>query len=299
MRSLFYVRLFCKIPPVAVSVTTPSRPSRPRKSLGQHFLVDSRIAARIVDAAQLTPLDTVLEIGPGRGVLTRRLVREAGSVVAVELDAKLCEELPQRLDYPKNLQCVFADARSADLPALAKNAPGAIDHGYKVIGNLPYYAANPIMRLALESQPPPSLALFMVQKEVSESMTASPGDMTMLSVATQFYAEAKLVCSVPPSAFRPAPKVRSAVVRLELRQRPAVQVPNPQAFFDLVRAGFSAPRKQLHNSLSHGLLAEPGMVAAGLERAAIDGRRRPATLSLDEWASVYASWQEMQSPENI
>ena len=220
-------------------------------------------------------------------------------MVAVEIDAKLCEELPQRLEYPENLQCVLADARSADLSALAEGAPGAINCGYKVVGNLPYYAANPIMRLALESQPPPSLALFMVQKEVSESMTASPGDMTMLSVATQFYAEAKLVCSVPPSAFRPPPKVRSAVVRLELRQHPAVQVTDPQAFFDLVRAGFSAPRKQLHNSLSHGLLAEPAEVAFALEQADIDGRRRPATLSLGEWASVYASWHELQAPENV
>ena len=277
--------------------------ARPRKSLGQHFLRDSRIAARIVDAAELTPDGTVVEIGPGRGVLTRRLTQQAGRVVAVELDARLCEELPARLDYPDNLRCVLADAREVDLPALAKipSPPGGgLGWGrspaeYKVIGNLPYYAANPIIRRTLESEPPPSLALFMVQKEVADSMTASPGSMTMLSVATQYYANARLVCSVPPASFRPPPKVRSAVIRLDVRERPAMDVPDRKQFFDVVRAGFSAPRKQLHNSLGHGLGIEPGAAAEILERAGIDGRRRPATLGLHEWAAVCAAWREINS----
>ena len=273
------------------------RSSRPRKSLGQHFLSDSRIAARIIEAAQLTPTDTVLEIGPGRGVLTRRLVGKAGRVVALELDERLCEELPSRLDFPDNLRCVHIDAREADLPTLAGETLGVSGAGYKVIGNLPYYAANPIIRLTLESEPPPSLALFMVQREVADSMTAQPGGMTMLSVATQYFAEARTVCSVPPSAFRPAPKVRSAVVRLKVRERPAVDVADRQGFFDTVRAGFSAPRKQLHNSLSHGLKAEPGIVSDILAQAGIDGRRRPATLSLEEWARVCAIWQEFTGAE--
>lgn len=239
----------------------------------------------------------MLEVGPGRGVLTRRLVREAGLVVAIELDGDLCEELPARLDYPPNLHCVHADAREADLPSFAETERSTIAAGYKVVGNLPYYAANPIMRRTLESQPPPSLALFMVQKEVADSMTASSGSMSMLSVATQFYAEARVVCSVPPSAFRPQPKVRSAVVRLDVRSRPAVEVADRQAFFDIVRAGFSAPRKQLHNSLSHGLGIDTAVAAVVLREAGIDGRRRPATLTLDEWASVCTSWDEMRMSE--
>lgn len=267
---------------------------RPRKSLGQHFLRDSRIAARIVEAAEVTPADVVVEIGPGRGVLTRRLAHQAGRVVAVELDARLCEELPARLDFPDNLRCVLADAREVDLPSLALPVLAMGQESYKVIGNLPYYAANPIIRRALESAPPPSLALFMVQKEVADSMTATPGSMTMLSVATQYYADARLVCSVPPAAFRPPPKVRSAVVRLDVRERPVVNVPDRNRFFDVVRAGFSAPRKQLHNSLSHGLDIEPGAGVAILERADIDGRRRPATLSLPEWAAVCDAWGEMR-----
>ncbi len=291
MRGLFfYVYSSCNPSGGGRLVTAQARP---RKSLGQHFLRDSRIAARIVDAAELTLADTVVEIGPGRGVLTRRLVQQVGRVVAVELDGRLCAELPARLDYPGNLRCVPADAREADLPALALPPAGRAWGGYKVIGNLPYYAANPIIRRTLESEPPPALALFMVQKEVADSMTATPGSMTMLSVATQYYAGARLVCSVPPAAFRPPPKVRSAVVRLDVHEQPAADTSDRDLFFDVVRAGFSAPRKQLHNSLSHGLGIEPGSAAALLERAGIDGRRRPATLSLPEWAAVCAAWQEL------
>lgn len=279
-------------------MTAPPRRHRPRKSLGQHFLGDSRVAARIIAAAELTPADTVVEIGPGRGVLTRRLAREAGQVLAVELDARLCEELPVRLDNPGNLCCVLADAREVSLPALVSGISDPSNPGYKVIGNLPYYAANPIIRRTLESEPPPSLALFMVQKEVADSMTAVPGSMTLLSVATQYYAEARLVCSVPPSAFRPPPKVRSAVVRLNLRKRPAVDTPDRDAFFEVVRAGFSSPRKQLHNSLAHGLGIEPGAANVVLARAGLDGRRRPATLSLQEWAAVCNAWQEAEQEMN-
>lgn len=271
----------------------PARGAGPRKALGQHFLCDSRIAARIVAAAGLTADDTVVEIGPGRGFLTRRLAQRAGRVVAVELDARLCAELPARLGFPDNLRCVAADAREVDLSALAAgdSGPGAAA-GYQVIGNLPYYAANPIIRRALEAAPPPSLALFMVQWEVADSMTAAPGAMTLLSVATQYYAEARLVCAVPPAAFRPPPKVRSAVVRLAPRPRPAVDTPDREAFFAVVRAGFAAPRKQLRNSLSRGLDIAPDCAAAVLAGAGIDGRRRPAALSLPEWAAICEVWRE-------
>ena len=274
------------------------RPSRPRKSLGQHFLHDSRVIQRIVDAAELSPVDTVVEIGPGRGILTRRLVQHAGSVIAIEIDQHLCEELPSRLDHPANLVCLTGDAREMDLPSLVGDSSESTSSRYKVVGNLPYYAANPIIRRTLEASEPPCLALFMVQKEVADSMTASPGNMGLLSVATQFYAEASQVCSVPPAAFRPAPKVRSAVVRLDIRLTPAVQVADRAQFFNVVRAGFSAPRKQLHNSLSLGLRVESSFASSILERSDIDGRRRPSTLSLEEWGHVFQAWQEMQREDS-
>ena len=273
-------------------MTSSERSSRHRKSLGQHFLHDSRVVQRIVVAAELTAGDTVIEIGPGRGVLTRRLVHAADRVIAVELDPDLFRELPSRLVNPPNLQCVMGDAREMELAPLVGVCSGHATFRYKVLGNLPYYAANPIIRRTLESSEPPSLALFMVQKEVADSMTASPGRMGLLSVATQFYAEARTVCSVPPSAFRPAPKVRSAVVRLDVRRQPAVAVESREEFFEVVRAGFSAPRKQLHNSLSHGLGISTAQGSAVLEEAAIDGRRRPATLTLEEWGAIYRARRE-------
>ena len=275
-------------------MTAATRRTGPRKSLGQHFLADSQVVARIIDAGSISSDDVVVEIGPGRGALTRQLVQHAGRVIAVELDTQLCDALPGRLDYPDNLQCVLADAREADLSVLVSNGGVGSPFAYKVFGNLPYYAANPIIRRTLESSFPPSLALFMVQREVADSMTATPGNMGILSVATQFYAEARIVCSVPPSAFRPAPKVHSAVVRLDVWKEPAVLVEDRDKFFEVVRAGFSAPRKQLHNSLSHGLGIESALGTGLLERAGIDGRRRPATLSLDEWAVVYREWKDAE-----
>ena len=276
-----------------LSLTTSARRPKARKSLGQHFLADSRVVSRIIAAAGLSCQDTVVEIGPGRGVLTRRLAQEAGRVVAVELDATLCEELPQRLGFPANLECIEADAREADLALLLASSSGGMPGEYKVIGNLPYYAANPIVRRLLESSFPPSMALVMVQKEVAESMTASPGEMSLLSVATQCYAKARMLFTVPPSSFRPAPKVRSAVVRLDVMPEPVVPHADRDAFFQIARAGFSAPRKQLHNSLSHGLEVEPATSLEILDLAGVDAKRRPATLALGEWVAVLASWREV------
>ena len=303
--------LFPNPPAAAVALITPSRPAasaaiaarppRARKSLGQHFLNDPRIIARILEAAELQPGDTALEIGPGRGVLTRRLVGRVRRVVAAELDSQLAAALPERLGFPANLECCVADARHTDPAELA-----APDADYKALGNLPYYAAAPIIRRLLESANPPALAVVMVQQEVAAAMTAAPGAMTLLSVATQLYAGAAVVCRVPPRAFRPPPKVTSAVVRLVPRPAKAIAATDAEGFFQLVRAGFSARRKQLHNSLvngleaqglaANGLAAKGGKVAAAtvngaLESSGIDGQRRAQTLSLDEWVQLYRAWQ--------
>jgi 16S rRNA (adenine1518-N6/adenine1519-N6)-dimethyltransferase len=259
----------------------------PRKSLGQHFLADSRIAGRILDAAELSPDDLVVEIGPGRGALTKRLVERVKRVVAVELDSNLAVALPERLEFPPNLTCVEADARVVDLAELI-----APETSYKVVANLPYYAANPIIRRLLESQPKPAVLVVMVQQEVAKNMVAQPGSMGILSVATQFYAKAKMVCTVPPKSFRPPPKVTSSVVRLDVLATPAANVASEEGFFTVVRAGFAAPRKQIRNSLSQGLRIEP--VAGGkiLEQAGVDATRRPQTLNIAEWADIYQVWSE-------
>lgn len=257
------------------------------KALGQHFLTDDHILGRIAGAAELDSQDTVLEVGPGQGALTRLLVAQAARVVAVELDPALAAVLPARLGHPNNLTVVVADARTVDIASLVGR-----DRPYKVVANLPYYAANPIIRRFLEEAPQPRLMVVMVQQEVARSMTASPGDMSILSVAVQFYAQATQVCTVPSAAFRPPPKVTSAVVKLTPRPLPPVPVADPAAFFRLVRAGFAAPRKQLRNSLCQGLEAEGPRVSELLDSLGLDGRRRAETLSLEEWASIHRAWED-------
>ena len=261
--------------------------------MGQHFLADGRVLSRIVAAAEIDCDDLVLEVGPGSGALTRRLVGRGAHVLAIELDSQLAAALPARLGHPPNLTVVEGDARTLDLASLV--APGTV---YKVVGNLPYYAANPIVRRFLEATPKPRLMVVTLQEEVARTMTASPGKMGFLSVATQYYAASRLVCTVPPRAFRPPPKVTSAVVRLDVRAEPAVKVADERKFFALVRAGFSAPRKQLRNTLAHGLgipTAAGAQLLGGLE---LDGTRRPATLSLEEWALIYAAWEQLSKVES-
>jgi len=269
--------------PKTVVAPTPVR--RRRKSLGQHFLADARIANRIVAAAEPNGSDTVVEIGPGAGALTRRLVEQAGRVVAVELDQRLCEELPERLEFPSNLRVVPGDGREIDPDELVGAATP-----YKVVANLPYYAAAPIVRRFLETVRPPTLMVVMVQREVADAMNAKPGEFTLLSVATQFYAKPTVVVQVPARSFRPPPKVSSTVLKLAVRAEPAAAVTDREEFFALVRAGFSAPRKQLRNSLMQGTGAPAEAVATSLYDAGIDPQRRPATLGIGEWAALDAKW---------
>ncbi len=279
-----------------MTAITPARRAG-AKALGQHFLTDGRILDRIAAAAELGPQDLVLEVGPGRGALTRLLVAQAAQVVAVELDPELAAALPARLGHPGNLTVVAGDARTVDLAFLAGLVGPDRPLGYKVVANLPYYAANPIIRRFLEEPPRPSLPrlslmVVMVQQEVARSMSASPGGMSILSVAVQFYAQAAQVCVVPPSAFRPPPKVTSAVVKLTPWATPPVAVADAAAFFTVVRAGFAAPRKQLRNSLAQGLGVEGSRVSALLDSLGLDGRRRAETLSLEEWARIYCHWEK-------
>ena len=270
------------------STTNSRRPKRFAKSLGQHFLTDRRVLARILEAADLSPEDTVVEIGPGRGILTRRLVEQARRVIAVEIDANLASALAAKLDNPPNLTVLEADARTADID------PGG---PYKLVANLPYYAANPIVRRFLEMDRPPTRMVIMVQREVARSMTAQPGKMTLLSVAVRFYGVPRLVCTVPPRAFRPPPKVHSAVVSIDVLAEARERVDDESRFFQLVRAGFAAPRKQLRNSLAQGLAVSGAETSALLDSASIDHRRRPGTLTVEEWIHLYKSLSPDKTPD--
>ena len=263
-------------------MTTPV--ARPKKSLGQHFLVDRRVLSRISAAAEISPHDVVVEVGPGRGILTKHLAERAGRVVAVELDEALASRLSGDLADRPNVEVVCADARELDLASLAPP-----DVPYKVAANLPYYAALPILRRFLEAEHKPELMVVMVQREVARKIAAAPGDMGLVSVAVQLYGRPRIVSYVPPRAFRPAPKVTSAILRIDLYPRPALDL-DTEKFFQLVRAGFSAPRKQLRNCLRDGLSLSAESADAILLGAGIDPTRRPQTVSIEEWGSLYSEW---------
>ncbi len=258
----------------------------PKKSLGQHFLSDRRVAGRIVDAADIGTDDVILEVGPGKGALTKLLVQRAGRVVAVELDEELAERLSESLGDSRILEVVVADAREADIDSLV-----APDSPYKVVANLPYYAASPIIRRFLEADHKPTLMVVMLQREVAQEMVAEPGKMRLLSVATQLYGRPRIVTSVPPKAFRPAPKVSSAVVRIDVFEELPIDIDSEERFFDVVRAGFSTPRKQIHNSLRNGLDLTGDDILDVLQTVGIDLTRRPQTLDLEEWGALYRSWR--------
>ena len=264
------------------------RPSR----IGQNFLIDRNVARRIVRAASLEPGDHVLEVGPGRGALTRLLLDAASRVVAVEIDENLACALSERFSNEPKFELVIQDALEFD-PNEHFSRP------YKIVANLPYYVATPIIRRMLAARPTPTRMIVMVQREVAAAMTAPPGRMSLLSVMIQTHAAARTLLTVPPRAFRPRPKITSAVVSIEPYDTPSVPVADTSAFIDFAAAGFRAPRKQLRNSLSIGLSAPPADVEALLAASRIDPRRRPSTLTLAEWANVYNAWIDMKIPTEV
>lgn len=268
--------------------------AKPVKGLGQHFLVDRTVQETIVSAADLGPGDTVIEVGPGLGVLTQELARRAGRVIAVEVDPRLSGALRERLSQFQHLTVVNADVLDVQPQELVATRARPETHPppYKVVANLPYYVAAPILRHFLEASLKPSLMVVMVQREVAQSIAASPGAMSILAVSVQLYGKPRIVDYVPASCFYPRPKVDSAIVRIEVYPELAVKVSSVSSFFELVKAGFSAPRKQLRNSLAQGLGVAPSDAEQLLRRADIAPQRRPEALSLDEWARLLGHFEE-------
>ena len=280
------------IPTVPLMTPKPGTPvrsvtrSKPKKSLGQNFLVDSRVAKKIISTADISSDDTILEIGPGRGALTRHLAETCKRLVAIELDSELASELQGRFSNYPGVEIIHGDARDVSVDQFINAG-----ERYKLLANLPYYAANRIVRRFLTAERKPSILVFMVQREVARTMAAQPGGMGLLSVMIQLYGSVKVAFTVPPRAFRPAPKVTSAVVRIDVYDQPALDLISDEDFFDLVIAGFSAPRKQIKNSLRNGLKVTSEIADVMLETADIDPKRRPETLSVAEWGEVYNQWR--------
>lgn len=251
-----------------------------RKSLGQHFLSDPRILERIVDALAPTRGDTVVEIGPGRGALTDILKARAGKVVAVEYDRALAAMLRER--YARsNVTIVEADVLSLDLHQTAGGP-------FLLAGNVPYYITTPILFQALQ-RPRAERSVFLVQKEVAERMSAAPGGKTYgaLSVNLQALATAELIMRVPPGAFRPPPKVDSAVVRVVPRTDPAVAVDEEAAFSAFVQAMFGMRRKQIQRVLRAVRNLEADAAKETLEKLGVDPTLRPESLRPEQFAAVF------------
>ncbi len=271
---------------------------RARKSLGQHFLVDREVLEKVASAAELGTSDIVIEVGPGLGVLTKELAKRAGFVIAVELDDRLAAILKQDMTAAKNVSVINEDILRIDPAALIKkqklNLPDLKDKpdNYKVVANLPYYITSAVLRYFLEASLKPRLMVVMLQKEVAEVIVAEPGKMSLLSVSVQFYGKPQIVSYVPAESFHPAPKVDSAILRINVYPRPPIAVDEIDDFFGLVRAGFCAPRKQLVNTLAQGLgLSKPEALSL-LDRADIIYKRRAETLSVEEWQRLWQIFRE-------
>ena len=249
----------------------------PNKSLGQHWLKDRLILEAIADCAELTPDDTVLEIGPGLGTLTSVLLSRAEQVTAVEFDPELARKLPGQ--FPgTNLTVEHADILHFDLTQLVR--------GYKVVANVPYYITSKIVQTLTESSNPPSITVLLVQKEVAERLAAKPGDMSILAVAAQTYAQVTLGPVVPAEYFTPPPKVDSQVVILKHYAEPLVGEADSKNFFRVVKAGFSAKRKKLRSSLSGGLGLSKPETETLLASAGINPDNRAEELDLNAWKKL-------------
>ena len=256
----------------------------PKKSLGQHWLKDPEILADIAEAAELTGDDVVLEIGPGLGTLTSRLLARANSVTAVEFDADLARKLPGQ--FPgKKLTVVNQDILQFDLNQLPKN--------YKVVANVPYYITSKIVEKLMTAENKPSIAALLVQKEVAERIAAEAGNMSVLSVSVQIFAEAELDIEVPRQFFTPPPKVDSQVVVLRIRDNPLITSEDQRDFFRIVKAGFSAKRKKLRSSLSGGLGIDKSVAEELLKNAGISPDARAEDLAIEDWKRLLKEWRNL------
>ena len=255
------------------------------KKLGQNFLIKRGIVDEIVHAAELTPGEPVLEVGPGIGTLTQGLAQSGADVTAIELDRRLLEVLDTTLASYDNVRIIHGDVLKLDVPSIMNHKP------FKVVANLPYYITTPIIMSLLESKLPIERLVVMVQKEVALRMVAKPGtkDYGALSVAVQYYTEPDIVIDVPPKSFLPAPAVTSSVIRCVLRDKPPVNVIDEKLFFRVVKAGFAQRRKTFANTMKTTGLSKD-RIEELLAKANIDGQRRGETFTLQEFADVANAW---------
>ena len=269
-----------EIKPINISALMQKYQLKPKKSLGQNFLVDPQALERIIDVADLDPETSVLEIGAGVGHLTRYLAARAGQVTTVELDPRLIPPLQEVLEPYDNVRIVQGD--------ILELKPGDLmpDDRYLVVANIPYYITSKIIRDMLESRHKPIRMVLTVQYEVAQRICAVAGEMSVLALSVQIYGEPYITSRIPASAFHPPPRVDSASIRVDLYPRPPLDTQGRELFFRLIKAGFQHKRKTLRNSMAAGLGEKKADVEEMLQQAGIDPQRRAETLSLPEWIEL-------------
>lgn len=279
-----------EIPPLNAAAVLKRYGLRADKSLGQNFLQDSFALEKIVAAAEIQPTDTVLEIGPGLGSLTRYLAASAKEVVAVELDQDLIPPLEAVIAPYQNVRVIYGDILDLSPQALITQ------DDYLVVANIPYYITSAVIRHLLENDSKPRRIVLTIQKEVAERICAKPGDMSLLALSVQVYGKPGFVAKISAESFFPAPKVDSAVLTIDIYPTPQIRSELLNSFFKLIKAGFSQKRKTLRNSLSAGLHLAPDKVASILIQVDIDPQRRAETLGLKEWERLCVALNQSSQP---
>jgi 16S rRNA (adenine1518-N6/adenine1519-N6)-dimethyltransferase len=274
--------------------------------LGQNFLKDMEVVKKIIASANLSTDDFVIDIGPGEGVLTAALAERAGKVLAIELDDKLIAPLKKRFSADKNIEIIHGDILKINLSGLIKNQKLQTKN-YKVIANIPYYITSKIIRQFLEAEIPPKEMILMVQKEVAERIVAlpreipavgrdakrilrgRPGQMSILAVSVQYYADAEILFAVGKESFSPVPEVDSAVIRIShIVERGSPDTEEATQFFRTVKAGFSAKRKTLANNLSNGLHMDKSTAEAAIKKIGLKPNVRAQEISIEHWKNLAA-----------
>jgi 16S rRNA (adenine1518-N6/adenine1519-N6)-dimethyltransferase len=255
---------------------------RPKKSLSQNFLINENAAKRIVESLNLKKNETVIEIGPGKGALTKHLIDKSRRVIGVEIDKGLCQFLKKRFSLHKNLEIINKDFLKIDFEKTISP-----DKKIKVIGNLPYQITSPALALLLENRKRIKSAVLMLQKEVAQRICAQPGNKNWspLSIGIQLYSDPDILFKLKPSSFKPAPKVESAVIKLVFLKKPKVKIENEAFFSRLVKAAFSQRRKMILNSVSASLGWSKDLVLKALRKAGIDPTKRAEALTIEKLAS--------------
>lgn len=255
----------------------------PNKTYGQNFLMDEIVLQDMVDVADVKSTDTVIEVGPGIGNLTKFLLERAKNVIAIEKDPQFIPVLNSLKKKYKNFSYVMADALEVNFTDLAPSGD------YKVVANIPYYATGKLVQKFIQANPKPISLTLLMQKEVAENITSKPGNLNLLAISVQLFADAKLATIVPAKSFYPAPKVDSAVINITLHRKPVFKLKDQVKFFKILRACFTGKRKQIHNTLTNNFGLKKELVEKLLIDNNLDPSLRPQQLTIEQWIKLVDS----------